>query len=85
MLPSVVLKYVPFEVPLSASQMRRHIHREHLRPGWVLYLLQDKKFEDTDVDVPALQLVERSHIFVRIKTTCQKSRMLVPQFGLLRY
>jgi hypothetical protein len=59
MLPSIELRYVTFEVSLSAFQMRRPVHRGRLRLEWVLYPLQDGKFEDIDVDVPASQISEK--------------------------
>ena len=57
MLPSVELRYVTFEVSSFAFQMRRPVHRRRSRPEWVLYPLQDEKYEDIDVDVPASQII----------------------------
>ena len=62
MLPSVELRYVPFEVSLSAFRMRRPVHMPHLRPELVLYPLRDERYEDIDVDVPVLQISDLGEI-----------------------
>jgi len=86
MLPSVGLKCVLFKVSSSVFQMRKAVHRAHLRPRWILYLLQDVKCKDIGFDVPEIYISEEIKLqVVKIGTTCQKSRMLVPEFGLLRY